>query len=261
MGEAPVGQDGVARTDAGGVAVRRAAAGSGGSRGRSTARSVPGDAAVSIGGDDAGQDVGLDLREDQLVLLAEVPAATAPGSAAVRPRAGRGSNQARLNQTWRSRSSSTVNARRRLPIPGMPAPPASAPVPGSGDETAPGDGRSARTCAPPRRPARSEELGGRLEGVLPVTSATVARGVVLQLLHQRRDQVEGLVEGRVAGQDLHHVQVVLEGVQPRPGHLEGPGTRRPVVRLVHVPDEGYVQRLRRRHPSPGRSSCRRAAVR
>ncbi len=43
------------------------------------------------------------------------------------------------------------------------------------------------------------EVGGRLQGVLPVHVDEVTGGVDLQLLHERGDQVEGLVEVGVGG--------------------------------------------------------------
>ncbi len=174
-----------------------------------------------------------------------------------------GSNQARLNQTCRSRSSSTVKSpRARFPSPACRRLPLVRQLQVAGVGLAPGGGRGARTCAPRRTPARSAESSvGRLDGVLPVDIGHTARRVVLQLLHQGGDEVERLVDGGVVGQDLDHVEVVLERVQPGPGHLKSAGPGGPVVRLVHVPDERYVDRLRRSHPSPGRSSCTRAAAR
>ena len=70
----------------------------------------------------------------------------------------------------------------------------------------------------------------------------VAAGVVLDLGQQRGHQVEGLADARVVVQEGGHLVVVLGRPQPHPGQQVGLGEVVLVVGLVHVPDQGEMER-------------------
>ena len=131
----------------------------------------------------------------------------------------------------------------------------SARFPLAGELQVAGEGLRARMVRPLAHPFHEEspfdrgEFGGRLEGVVPVDVFVVAGGVRLELFHQGRHQIEGVMEVGIGGEREHHVGVVLERMHAHPRHVERPGQRRPVERLMHVPDERYMKWLRRRHPS------------
>ena len=83
-------------------------------------------------------------------------------------------------------------------------------------------------------------IADRLERELEV-AVQGAVDVVLDLLEQRRHQIESLMDARVLAQDGHHVEVVLDPVQPYPRHEVPAGQPIFIERLVHVPNEGYVE--------------------
>jgi len=65
-------------------------------------------------------------------------------------------------------------------------------------------------------------------------------GVILDLVEQYGHEIDRAADGRVALQVSRHVGVVLDGVQEDPGQQELAAVRMPVVRLVHVPEEGEI---------------------
>ena len=69
-------------------------------------------------------------------------------------------------------------------------------------------------------------------------------GVIYYLVDKGRDKVEGLAYLREVPQDVRHVVVVFDAVQTHPGQGVPSGDEVLVIRLVHVPEEGYVERTR-----------------
>ena len=99
-------------------------------------------------------------------------------------------------------------------------------------------------------PARDEgplvdaERRDRTAGQVHVDVLETAVDIILDLLHQRWHQVEGLLDVRVCVEQGRHLVVVLGAAQPDPGKQKTVGQVILVIRLVHVPDEGHVQRAR-----------------
>ncbi len=237
--EAARGKDGVAGGDAGAVAVDEQGkdgveVGGGGELYLTAGGGFP------IGRERAGQDIGLDLDEDLLVFLGEVAAPArqpeqgldgqSPGvePGQVEPdlqvaELGDGEGGGAL---FPGVGRVRVSLVRQLEIAGM--------------RTSPGMVGALAHALHDESPFGRGQLGRRLQGVVPIGIGEVPRSIVLQLLHERGDEVEALVEGRVVDEGLHHVEVVLESMHACPGHAENAGPRRPVVGLMHVPDEGYV---------------------
>jgi hypothetical protein len=71
-------------------------------------------------------------------------------------------------------------------------------------------------------PFSGSQLLRRFQRVLPVDVGEVALRIRFQLFHQTRDQVEGLMQRWERPQSLHHVQIVLQGVQRAQGIMNGP---------------------------------------
>ena len=113
------------------------------------------------------------------------------------------------------------------------------------------------------------QIAGRAAGQVEVEVGGVARQVVLDLGAERGHQVEGLDHAGIAVQERRHPVVILDAAQADPGQEDGIGQVILVIGLVHVPDEGHMQRrghgrlvyfTRRgcRRASPGGGpSCRR----
>ena len=99
-------------------------------------------------------------------------------------------------------------------------------------------------------PARDEgplvgaEPRHRTAGQVHVDVCNAAVDIVLDLLHQRRHQVERLLEVGVRVEQRRHLVIVLGGAQPNPGQQKTVAQVVFVIRLVHVPDEGHMQRAR-----------------
>ena len=86
-------------------------------------------------------------------------------------------------------------------------------------------------------PLGRRQLRRRLGHQVKKRIVRVARDVILDLCHQRRNQVEVLVDVGKLVQQFHHPVVVLEGVQPDPGKAILAGDHVFVERLVHVPEQ------------------------
>src|SRR5258706_14518459 len=69
--------------------------------------------------------------------------------------------------------------------------------------------------------------------------------VVLDLRQQRRNEVEGGAELRIAVQEGRHLVVILGRSEPDPRQEVSAGEVVLVIRLVHVPDESDVYRFHR----------------
>jgi len=99
-------------------------------------------------------------------------------------------------------------------------------------------------------PARDEgplvgaEPRHRTAGQIHVDVLETAVDVILDLIHQRRHQVEGLLDVRVPVEQRRHLVIVLGAAEPNPGQQKTAGQVILVIRLVHVPDEGHMQRAR-----------------
>ena len=93
-----------------------------------------------------------------------------------------------------------------------------------------------RYCKAKRR-SDGVRLGRRLRHQIKKWIVRVARDVILNLGHQRRNKVEVLMDLGKLVQQLHHSVVVLEGVQPDPGKAILAGDHVFVERLVHVPEQ------------------------
>jgi hypothetical protein len=81
------------------------------------------------------------------------------------------------------------------------------------------------------------ERGGRHQADPQLALRRPVLRVRLQLVDERRNQVEGRVHGRRGCQRLQHAEVVAQRVQAHPGQQERAVHRVAVRRLVHVPDE------------------------
>ncbi|MNN15565.1 hypothetical protein D3C81_1286720 [compost metagenome] len=77
------------------------------------------------------------------------------------------------------------------------------------------------------------------QGVAPLAVVQLS-AVVLDLLEQHRDEIDRAVHAGVPLQVAGHVGVILERVQQHPGQDELAGLGVPVVRLVHVPEQGEI---------------------
>ncbi len=95
------------------------------------------------------------------------------------------------------------------------------------------------------------EVGGGAQAEVAVGVPGVAGGVGGELLEQRGDVVDGDAQVGMAGGQPGHAPVVLAGAQPRPGEQEAARGVVAVVGLVHVPDDGDVQRRHGGDPSSG----------
>src|SRR5947209_754360 len=81
------------------------------------------------------------------------------------------------------------------------------------------------------------ELGGGPGGNLQKRVMRFALNVFLNLDHQRRNKVEGLVNAGKFIQQLHHAEIVFECMEPYPGQPVLSGDQVLIVRLVHVPQK------------------------
>ena len=68
-----------------------------------------------------------------------------------------------------------------------------------------------------------------------------SRHIILNLHHQRRHQIEVLMNVRKLVQQLHHAVIVFERVQPHPGQAIFAGDQILVERLVLVPEKDDAQ--------------------
>ena len=81
---------------------------------------------------------------------------------------------------------------------------------------------------------------GQTDDQVAVPGALVCVG--LDLLDERRHEVEGGAHAGNVADGRDHAPVVLQGVQPHPRQDRLPGERVEVVRLVHVPEQGEADR-------------------
>ena len=88
------------------------------------------------------------------------------------------------------------------------------------------------------------EVLGRLGHQIEERIVRPAGDVILDLRHQRRHQVEILMDVGKLVQQLHHAVIILERVQPHPGQAILAGDHVFVKRLVHVPEQ-HKPNLRR----------------
>jgi len=84
------------------------------------------------------------------------------------------------------------------------------------------------------------KLLNRLEGNFVCLLHCRLLRVVLYLHHQRRNQVEGHVEGGEIPEDRHHPEVILQRVQARPRHGVPALRQILVIGLVHVPKQHQI---------------------
>ncbi len=75
--------------------------------------------------------------------------------------------------------------------------------------------------------------------IAPLPAAELV-AVVLDLVEQHRHEIDRAAHAGMALEVAGHVGVVLERVQQHPGQHEIAAFRVPVVRLVHVPEEGEI---------------------
>ncbi len=88
---------------------------------------------------------------------------------------------------------------------------------------------------------RRERFGCRRGQLVPEVVHLIV-GQLLELLQQHGRQVERAPElGKLVRQP-DHVEVALRRVQPHPRHQRRPADGVDVIRLVHVPEEGDVER-------------------
>jgi len=87
------------------------------------------------------------------------------------------------------------------------------------------------------------EFGGGLQRERQELVRGAVLHVILYLLQERRHEVECLVDIGKIGQERGHVVVILDPVHPDPGKDVRARDIILIIGLVHVPDEGYVQRL------------------
>ena len=98
-------------------------------------------------------------------------------------------------------------------------------------------------------PARDEcalitaEVADRTPGKIEIDIGEPAADVAVDLVQQRRDQVEGLVDQGKSVEHGRHLVVVLGASQAHPGKQEGAGQVVAIVGLVHVPDKSHMQGL------------------
>ena len=84
------------------------------------------------------------------------------------------------------------------------------------------------------------QLFGRLESQLQKRVDGLAGGILRDLGHHGRHQVEGLPHCGEFFQHAHHAVVVLERVHARPRQFVLAGNQVLIKRLVHVPEEAQV---------------------
>ncbi len=75
--------------------------------------------------------------------------------------------------------------------------------------------------------------------IAPLPAAELV-AVILDLVEQHRHEIDRAPHAGMAFEVAGHVGVVLERVQQHPGQHEIAAFRVPVVRLVHVPEEGEI---------------------
>ena len=81
--------------------------------------------------------------------------------------------------------------------------------------------------------------GDAQQGIAPLSGRELVR-VILDLVEQNRHEIDRAADARMALQVRCHVGIVLDGVQQHPGQDELAAFRMPVVRLMHVPEEGEI---------------------
>jgi len=84
------------------------------------------------------------------------------------------------------------------------------------------------------------QFGGRLETQVEEPVARLVGGERFELHQQRRHQIEGHLDAGKLAQQRHHAVVVLQRVQADPRQDVLPRDEVFVVRLVHVPQQGYL---------------------
>lgn len=84
------------------------------------------------------------------------------------------------------------------------------------------------------------KLFGFFKGQFQETVGEPAIGILLDLLKEGRNDVEGLSDIRKLIEDERHVKVILAAVQTHPGQLCLPCQEVLIIRLVHMEDKGEM---------------------
>jgi hypothetical protein len=87
------------------------------------------------------------------------------------------------------------------------------------------------------------EVGCGATGHVPNQIGRASVGKLLHLFHEAGNEIKGGLHRGERFEHFHHVDIILGGVEPDPGHLVFTGADILVKGLMHVPEKGDLERF------------------